>query len=332
ITRYERDADFVDPGNLPVFIIIVCSGPKISQESSFHRQMEHVSVLLKSAASQTKTVLRFLVVTDSLAAYLNVLAIPSSWPLEYRRKVRLEHRDVWYPPDREAMKSLLRPCSSARLFLPEIITDLDSAVLIDTDTLFLRPPEALLMEIYNFNDKQAAGLAQTSMGLNHRNIPFPGPRGVNTGVMVMNLTRLRALPGGWTGTTLSAFDNYRNRLGITATNDIVNIALAQNPAILYDLDCVWNFGPGVCWRGTNHCPAAEEFGASLVHGTSASFVNTRNKKFRALYEGWRDHPVNGSLSDLYEAVTEKISMDTSRKIRCNKVKRLPFILTEGLRR
>ncbi|XP_064105035.1 glucoside xylosyltransferase 2-like isoform X2 [Macrobrachium nipponense] len=213
---------------LPPFIIIVCHDRGKSLTSSFARQLNQVTVLLKSAVTFTSETLRFLVVTNSETIFEKIQSIPRAWPSSYSSRLQFESRPVWYPADRkDSMKGLLRPCSSARLFLPETLRDVDAAVLLDTDTIFLRSPEELLREVYKFNGLQAAGLAQTSRGYRGLNIPYPKPRGVNTGVMVMNMTRLRALPGGWSGVTLKAFDENRKVLSKTVTNDIVNIALAQ---------------------------------------------------------------------------------------------------------
>ncbi|KAK7076970.1 Glucoside xylosyltransferase 2 [Halocaridina rubra] len=323
-----------DIGELSPFIIIVCNELNASQTSSFRRQKEQITVLLKSAASLTKTVLRFLVVTDTEDSYNEVVSIPETWPKNFQRRIVMERRTVWYPPDREQMKNLLRPCSSARLFLPEILTDLDSAILVDTDALFLSPPEELLTKIYHFDDKQAVGVAQTSSGYDflHRMIPYVKPRGANTGVMVMNLTRLRSLPGGWTGTTLNAFDTFRKRIGGTATNDIVNIALALNPDLVYTLSCVWNYGPGACWRGENTCQESEVMGCSLLHGTSAAFVSRKNPKFKAVYEAWKDHEMGSPLSTLLDSIKWRIEADNSAAVRCNALENLDFMFTQALER
>ncbi|XP_064115244.1 glucoside xylosyltransferase 1-like [Macrobrachium nipponense] len=228
------------------------------------------------------------------------------------------------------MRGLLRPCSSARLFLPESLWDIDAAVLVDTDTLFLRPPEELLREIYKFNESQAAGLAQTSVGYHHRRIPFPKPRGVNTGVMVMNMTRLRALPAGWTGTTLQAFDDHKRKLTVTATNDIINIALGQNIEIYYELDCSWNYGPGACFKGSNTCPNSELTGVHLLHGTSAAFVNNKNIKFRAVFEAWLNFQLGSPLTELLKDIRRRILADSSAKIRCNRLTSLELMFTKSL--
>lgn len=316
----------------PVFLIVICKSPSNSIDSSFSRQKRQLAVLFKSAATLSSRTLRFVVMTDSEEVFEQVQEIPAKWPEHYRSRLVFERRIVWYPSDRQDMKMLLRPCSSARLFIPETITDLDAAVLVDTDTIFLRSPEKLFEELYKFDDKQAAGLAQTSQGYGGRKIPYPGSRGVNTGVMVLNLTRLRAMPGGWTDTNLNVFDRYRGKIQVTATNDILNILFGENPELLYDLSCPWNYSPGACWKGFNTCKEADVNGVSLVHGTSAAFVKGRNPKFKAVFEAWEEYEIGDPSESLLQSIERRIQADKSPIVRCNKVSNLNFLFTEALRR
>ncbi|XP_066985926.1 glucoside xylosyltransferase 1-like [Macrobrachium rosenbergii] len=318
--------------NLPPFIIIVCHDRGKSLTSSFQRQLNQVTVLLKSAVTFTNETLRFLVVTNSDKIFERIKAIPRTWPNKHKSRLQFESRPVWYPPDRkDSMKGLLRPCSSARLFLPETLRDVDAAVLLDTDTIFLRPPEELLREIYRFDESQAAGLAQTSRGYRGLNIPYPKPRGVNTGVMVMNMTRLRALPGGWTGVTLKAFDENRKDLSKTVTNDIVNIALAQNHQIFYNLNCVWNYNTGCCRGKRNPCTDAEKTGVYLLHGTSGAFVDDTFLRFRAVYEAWQDYQLGSPLSTLLADMERRMKVNASPKTICDRLTNLEYIFTKSLK-
>ncbi|XP_068233386.1 glucoside xylosyltransferase 1-like [Palaemon carinicauda] len=302
----ERFSPNISKDDLPPFVIIVCSDTDKSLTSAFSRQKKQVTVLLKSAATFTKRTLRFIVVTNSDEVYDQIKSIPRAWPSKYSSRLRFKPGNVWYPSGREEMKGYLRPCSSARLFLPETLKDLDAAVLVDTDTIFLKPPEELLREIYKFNELQAAGLSPTFNDYEGRSIPFPKPRGVNTGVMIMNMTRLRALPDGWSGVTLKAFDIYRKDLSKIVTNDIINIALGQNPEIFYELDCAWNYNTGCCHNGTNGCVQAEKTGVYLLHGTNASFIHKRNEKFRAVFKAWEMYKMGSSLPKLLQDIKRRI--------------------------
>jgi len=52
---------------------------------------------------------------------------------------------VTYPNDGNAndWKKLFKLCASQRLFLPELLRDVDSILYLDTDVLFLSPVEEL---------------------------------------------------------------------------------------------------------------------------------------------------------------------------------------------
>lgn len=68
-------------------------------------------------------------------------------------------------------------------------------------------------------------------------VPFPPapfqeprhtPHGLNTGVMLMNLTRMRQFPGrGWTGEVVTAFDTFVTVMTSTPSNRLVNIIFSQ---------------------------------------------------------------------------------------------------------
>ncbi|XP_068233819.1 glucoside xylosyltransferase 1-like [Palaemon carinicauda] len=315
---------------LPPFIIIACKDEAKSVTSSFTRQLRQITVLLKSAVTFTSETLRFIVLTNSVDVFNQIKSIPSKWPDNYKSRLQFESGNVWYPSDREEMKNYFRPCSSARLFLPQSLRDIDAAVLVDTDTIFLRPPEDLLREIYRFNESQAVGMVQTSKGYVRKQIPFPKPNGANTGVMVMNLTRLRALREGWTNVTLKAFDKYRKRLSAFKTNDIVNIAVGQNPEIYYNLDCVWNYNTGSCIGSKNICPKAETSGVYLLHGTKGVFTRHRSIKFRSVFDAWENYQLGSSLSELLEDIKDKLKSKGRHQITCRKMPSLDIMFTKSL--
>lgn len=96
---------------------------------------------------------------DSEDLYRRFTDITSDWPPDYRRLVAFEWYPVWFPSDREAMRSMFRVCATERLFLPEMFPSLDAAIYIDTDLIFMRPPEDLWMEFKKFDETQVAAMA-----------------------------------------------------------------------------------------------------------------------------------------------------------------------------
>lgn len=98
-------------------------------------------------------------IADSKSLYQQLVDTTSNWPREYQQRLSFEYHDVWYPPSREKMRNMFRVCATERLFLPDMFPDLDAAIYIDTDLVFLRPPEDLWAEFREFNDRQVAAMA-----------------------------------------------------------------------------------------------------------------------------------------------------------------------------
>lgn len=78
-----------------------------------------------------------------------------------------------------------------------ILKDVDSLLYVDTDVLFLRPMDDIWSLLKSFNSTQLAAMAPEhevpKIGWYSRfaRHPFYGVTGVNSGVMLMNLTRIR---------------------------------------------------------------------------------------------------------------------------------------------
>lgn len=79
-----------------------------------------------------------------------------------------------------------------------ILKDVDSLLYVDTDVLFLRPMDDVWSLLKTFNGTQLAAMAPEhevpKIGWYSRfaRHPFYGVTGVNSGVMLMNLTRIRS--------------------------------------------------------------------------------------------------------------------------------------------
>lgn len=84
-----------------------------------------------------------------------------------------------------------------RCVLKVILRDVDSLLYVDTDVLFLRPMDDIWSLFKSFNGTQLAAMAPEhevpKIGWYSRfaRHPFYGVTGVNSGVMLMNLTRIR---------------------------------------------------------------------------------------------------------------------------------------------
>ena len=106
---------------------------------------------------------------------------------------------VSYPEGLEEMQNMFRVCATARLFLHEMLPDLDSGIFLDTDIIFMDDIQNLQNHFTAFNPSQLVGMAAVEPHYsNVDHVDHYGPPGVglNAGVILMNLTRMRLMSGG----------------------------------------------------------------------------------------------------------------------------------------
>ena len=110
--------------------------------------------------------------------------------------------------------------------------NVDSVVYVDTDVLMLRPAEDLWNFFKQFNSTQLAALAPEgevpATGWYNRfaRHPYYGRLGLNSGVMLMNLTRMRN--AGWNNDIYPIYKQYRYDI-TWGDQDILNILFHFKP-------------------------------------------------------------------------------------------------------
>ena len=53
-------------------------------------------------------------------------------------------------------------------------------------------------------------------------VPYYGKTGLNAGVMLLNMTRVKKFPGGWLDENMDMFDKYRAHMTL-GSQDILNM-------------------------------------------------------------------------------------------------------------
>ena len=102
---------------------------------------------------------------------------------------------------------------------------MDSVLYVDTDVLILRPAEDIWSHFKLFNKTQLAALTAEheveAIGWYNRfaQHPYYGKTGLNSGVMLMNLTRMRQF--SW-DKVYQLKDEYRSKI-VWGDQDILNI-------------------------------------------------------------------------------------------------------------
>ena len=125
--------------------------------------------------------------------------------------------EISYPSGLESMLNMFRICATARLFIHEMFPDLDAGIFLDTDIVLMDNIRNLWNHFSQFNSAQVMGMAATeNIYSSISYIPYFGPPGVglNAGVILMNLTRMRRMSGGgFTGSVRFALHSFSDKLG-----------------------------------------------------------------------------------------------------------------------
>ncbi|XP_069570577.1 glucoside xylosyltransferase 2 [Brachyistius frenatus] len=205
-------------------------------------------------------------------------------------------------------KKLFKPCAAQRLFLPVILKNVDSLLYVDTDVLFLRPMDDIWDFLKSFNRTQLAAMAPEhevpKIGWYSRfaRHPFYGVTGVNSGVMLMNLTRIRStvfknsmIPThlSWEDLLYPLYQKYKNHI-TWGDQDLLNIIFHDNPECLFIFPCQWNYRPDHCMYGSN-CKEAEEEGVSILHGNRGVYQDDKQPAFKVVYDVIHDFPFEDNM-------------------------------------
>ncbi|XP_060545014.1 uncharacterized protein LOC117656184 isoform X3 [Pantherophis guttatus] len=164
--------------------------------------------------------------------------------LRHNEKFNYTLYPISFPTENAAeWKKLFKPCASQRLFLPLILSNVDSLLYVDTDILFLRPVDDIWSFLKKFNSTQIAAMApeheEPRIGWYNRfaRHPYYGKTGINSGVMLMNMTRIRrkyfkndmtSVRLRWEEILMPLLKKYK--LNITwGDQDLLNIMFFHNP-------------------------------------------------------------------------------------------------------
>ncbi|KAK2842513.1 hypothetical protein Q5P01_012713 [Channa striata] len=268
-------------------LAVVACGPRL----------EETLTMLKSAVLFSKKPLHFYIFAedDLHNSFRDAL---DSWPRIVQTKFTFAIYPINFPKENaKEWKKLFKPCASQRLFLPLILKEVDSLLYVDTDILFLQSVENIWALLSQFNSTHLAAMApeheEPRIGWYNRfaRHPFYGKTGINSGVMLMNMTRLRnkyfkndmtAVELQWEEILMPLLQKYK--LNITwGDQDLLNIIFHHNPESLYVFPCQWNYRPDHCIYGSN-CQLAEQEGVFILHGNRGVYHDDKQPAFRAVYQ------------------------------------------------
>ncbi|KAM6937132.1 glucoside xylosyltransferase 1 [Xenentodon cancila] len=279
-------------------LAVVACGPRL----------EETLTMLKSAVLFSKKHLHFYIFAENELhdSFRKALKL---WPTKVQTKFTFTVYPIMFPDENaKEWKKLFKPCASQRLFLPLILKEVDSLLYVDTDILFLRPVEDIWALLSQFNSSHLAAMApeheEPRIGWYNRfaRHPYHGKTGINSGVMLMNMTRLReksfkndmtAVALRWEEILLPLLQKYK--LNITwGDQDLLNIIFYHNPESLHVVPCQWNYRPDHCMYGSNCLPAEQE-GVFILHGNRGVYHNDKQPAFQAVYEAIQKYPFGENM-------------------------------------
>ncbi|XP_054717429.1 glucoside xylosyltransferase 1-like [Uloborus diversus] len=249
-------------------------------------RLNQTLVTLKSTVIFSEKPLHFIIIVDEQnrqQLYNKLLR----WPVDVLSRLSFEFHGVHFPngSEGEEWKKLFKLCACQRLFLPSLLQHIDSLIYIDTDVLFMRPVENLWQYFSKMNKSHIAALCPEhedfATGWYNRfaRHPFYEPLGVNSGVMLMNLTRMREFQ--WETYLPPIMREYKLNI-VWGDQDIINIIFHFHPEKLYIFPCEWNYRPDHCMYASV-CKTAEKNGIAVIHGNRGVFQNSKQPAFKALY-------------------------------------------------
>ncbi|XP_076317285.1 glucoside xylosyltransferase 2-like [Tachypleus tridentatus] len=216
-------------------------------------------------------------------------------PLEHQLKIwqslqpniSYTFRLASYPAsaNESSWKLLYRPCSTLKLFLPDLLTELDAVLVLDTDVLFLRSPKGFWAHLYQMRPFQLMGLSEETPSAtlgwypNHVSaFKIYEDKGVNGGIWLMNLTRLRQ--HNFTREVLHIYDQYGEYIDF-GDQDVVSIFYGRRPDLAYIYPCEWNYRTNHC-IDAERCLSAEQVGVYLIHGIAGVFHRKSSSNYHTL--------------------------------------------------
>ncbi|KAF4114712.1 glucoside xylosyltransferase 1 [Onychostoma macrolepis] len=258
--------------------------------------------MLKTAATLSSRALRFHIFAEE-QLHTSIKTALDSWPAFIRAKFSYIVHPISYPHENhKEWSQLFKPCASQRLFIPMILKEVDSLLYVDTDVLFLQPVELIWDMLTHFNSTQLVAMApeheepRIAWYSRFSRHPYHGKTGINSGVMLMNLTRMRmtqfkndmtSVDLHWDELLMPLLQKYK--LNITwGDQDLINIIFHYNPEMVFSFPCHWNYRPDHCIYGSNCIPAEEE-GVLMLHGNRGVFHSDKQPAFKAVYNAFKHY-------------------------------------------
>lgn len=182
------------------------------------------------------------------------------------------HNPSFPEKNRGMWEKMFAKCASQRLFVANLLKDVDAAIYVDSDVLFVASPGEMFETFGKFSDRQIAGMVFNSYGnqswypevaVN----PFYGEFGLNAGVIFMNLSRMRE--NKFEEKIMAVMEEFKNSGFRWGDQCLLNTYFKYHPQELYELPCGYNFRTDLCQKYSR--PNLTSL--KILHGNRGIFQN-----------------------------------------------------------
>jgi len=304
----QNMADHISPNIVPSTSDKISDSVKSSQQQTIHltlivcgERSDQALTMLKSVTMTTKQNLHFHIFAED-ELHDGMKERFALWPQVKSGQVQFRFLPVKYPEfvDTEKWKKLYRKCTTLRLFIPNMLPDVDAAIYVDTDMIFMHDVKSLWKYFKSFNSSHLASAVfehydkSISWYNTKAEIPFIQPFGINAGIILMNLTRMRAIKD-WDRQMVDTREERWTKIK-WADQDILNIFFAFRPHLFTPIPCRWNYRTEFCRDKPNICPDVQKHGIYLLHGSRGVFDKDDAAKwalpeFRKVFEAFNKYDV-----------------------------------------
>ncbi|CAL8097722.1 unnamed protein product [Orchesella dallaii] len=227
--------------------------------------------------------------------------------------------DLFYqvlPEEYQTKFSLHEASVYLRLFIPEVLPNVEKLMYLDTDLIITGSLWEMWNQFNKMNSDQLIAIAHNNEendrnygSLDHslfHDIPHVDAKGVNGGVQLMNLEKLRKF--NYTTKCLEVLKQYQSRGNWMDDQRVVNIVFNKYRNKLKILPCRFNFQHIHCDMGLT-CNEVERspIGIHVIHGAGGKFESNISP-FYEIYHHYLNHNFeNGEYKQLFSRIKTKYS-------------------------
>uniref|UniRef100_L7LZL4 UDP-D-xylose:beta-D-glucoside alpha-1,3-D-xylosyltransferase n=1 Tax=Rhipicephalus pulchellus TaxID=72859 RepID=L7LZL4_RHIPC len=253
-------------------------------------------VAVKSAVAYSTTRLHLIIIADKHNEE-RMRREYASWPDSVKKRVSCDVMPVWFPKENYYQWwAMFRPCTTQRLFLTRMLPNEDAVLYVDTDVIFVHPIEDFWRKFYAMNEWQMAGMAPETENytMNYYTTkalhPFVQPFALNAGLLMMNLTRMRAFD--LENRVMRLKQEFEGRIP-WADQDLLNIVFSRYPQGIFTFTCRWNFRGEHC-HGEALCTDGP---IAVVHASRKMVLDRLEPAFVTLHRTMQNFKLGQNLVD-----------------------------------